>query len=227
MKLTPRIGNTSNIELYGLQVKRDQVSSIRVYMENGDADDVYLCATRADFCEAIRTGESADTAMTNGQELIDEGLIFAKVGAGAWANICGWANKMQIGPINEQEYVDVQIKSVLPVGLSSVGTIQAGLAFRVAGTQADDSLLPASAGVTISGGAISELNQVYTFLSAGILTSATDARLEYSSDGYWRVWSSSIAKGAIAKGGNISNIPARGWVWINRARDLPNVILGA
>jgi len=153
-------------------------------------------------------------------------MIEAKVGAGAWASICGWANKLQIGPINEQEYVEVQLKSVIASDAKSTGTVYAGLAFRVAGTEADDSLLSAADGVTVSGGYFSELNQVYTFVSSGFLTAPNGAYLQFNAfDGYWRMSNNAGTVGAYIKGGTINEIPSRGWKWINRRLEMPRPIV--
>lgn len=225
MKLTPRIGNTSNFELYGLQIKRGETVTIRVYMENGDAADVYLCATRADFTEEKRPGESDETAINNGQELIDEGLILARIGAGAWESICGWANKMQIGPIDEQEYVEVQLKSDLPAGLTSSGTVYAGLAFRVSGTEADDTNLDGTGSIIVSGTGYSAINQTYTYSSPGILTAPNGSLLCFTS-GYWYLENGAGLSFFYAVGGTQAMIPAKGWRGISKEqRLLPNPIL--
>jgi hypothetical protein len=224
MKIIARVGNTSNNELYGLLIKRDTVSTIRVYIENGNATDVYLCATRSDFVENKRTGEADDTAKANGQELIDSGLILARVGAGAWTNICGWSNKMQIGPVAEQAYVDVQLKSDLATA-ETTGTAYIGLAFRIAGTEASDTPIDPTTGAVVSGGYFSELNQSYAYISAGLLRAANNATITYSTfDGYWRIRNNAGNLGAFAYSGNINQLPARGWGWINRRTELPNLI---
>ena len=229
MKLTPRIGNTSNIELYGVQIKRDQTVTIRVYMENGDADDVYLCATRADFVEQKRTGEADDTARANGQELLSAGAILAKVGAGAWTNICGWSNKLQIGPLNEQAYIDVQLKSDLTNAPLSTGTVQAGLAFRIAGTEADDTFLDPSSGagtITVSGCGYTALNQDYIYHSPGVWVASNNALIRLIS-GYWYLEAPiSNDRTYFSYYQNSGNIPSRGWQDTRRSgRLLPNPIL--
>lgn len=226
MKITPIVSTTDNLQLYGLQIKRGETSTIRVFIENGNASDVYLCAVRADFVETQRPGESDEIAINNGQELIDDDMIEAKIGAGEWASICGWANKLQIGPINEQEYVEVQLKSVIASDVKPTGTVYAGLAFRVAGTEADDSLLSAADGVTVSGGYFSELNQTYTFVSSGLLTASNGAYIQFNAfDGYWRMSNNAGTVGAYVKGGTINEIPSRGWKWMNRKLEMPRPIV--
>lgn len=232
MKLVPRIGNTNNVELYGLQIRRNAVVTARIYVENGDATDVYMCAVRADFTEQKRVGESDETAKNNGQELINEGMIQAKIGAGEWANICGWSNKIQLGPINEQNYVDVSLRCVFPSGADSAGTVYAGLAFRLSGSPREDTMIDATSGVTVLGAGLSGVNQTYTLISPGYLLASNGAYLRFYATPSWSGWSMTAEPPIINPGsyfspfGTVSQIPVAGWRNTNRqGRILPNPIL--
>jgi hypothetical protein len=119
----------------------------------------------------------------------------------------------------------VQFKSDLPAGLTSSGTVYAGLAFRVSGTEADDTNLDGTGSIIVSGTGYSAINQTYTYSSPGILTAPNGSQLRFIS-GYWYLEAVVGLGFFYVYGGTQSLTPARGWIGISKKqRPLPNPIL--
>jgi hypothetical protein len=113
----------------GIKINAGDEITLRLYV-SATTTETLINATRADFLENERTGEDSTVARANGQELIDEGMIEAKVGAGAWANICGFANALDLGAVSSASYATFSLRVVVPPGADTIGSVGVGLAIR-------------------------------------------------------------------------------------------------
>lgn len=117
------IRNTSDAEVssidFGSTIGTSDTVTIRVY-NSGDATaaDLFIgCATVVwAFAGALNS---------QGQELVDNQWIQAKVGAGAWTPIGGDpsvpANILTLTPPAAGAYVEVSLRLVVPAGVSTAG----------------------------------------------------------------------------------------------------------
>lgn len=224
MKITIIAASTANLELYGLQIPTSTEITARFFVEGGNATSILLCATRADFAENQLTDEPDDTANGNGRELLDGGMIQAKLVGGTWQDIAGFENSLEIGPVAEQGYVSVVFRSALAANLASMGTVYAGLAFRVAGTVGATETITAGASIEVVGCADSSINGVYDYSSESFYTKNSGQQyLQWS--GRWQLYSYTTNGRYSNAGGDASNFPVRGWRDQNRPETLPMPIL--
>lgn len=103
------VTTTSDEAIFGLKLISGETAELRLHSEDGTTETL-LHATRADFGETSPTGETTEAEKMQGQEIFDAGQIYAKVGAGAWQNICGYANKIDLGAISAAGSVDFSLK---------------------------------------------------------------------------------------------------------------------
>jgi len=118
------ITDSTGGNLNGFSLKSGQTISIRVYSPLG-ATSCLLNACRADFVESSPTGETTETAILHGQELIDDDAITARIAPAAFATICGFSNALELGPIAPGGYAEVDISVTI-----SAGRVAFGLAVR-------------------------------------------------------------------------------------------------
>ena len=107
--MKPYLTNTSGAKINGVVLTFGNVLTLRCYVPNGTAEClIYAC--RADFVESSPTGESARVAALHGQELLNNGSIQGKTGAGAWQNIAGFSNALSLGAITAGNYEEFEIR---------------------------------------------------------------------------------------------------------------------
>jgi len=103
------VTTTSDEAIFGLKLISGETAELRLHSDDGTIETL-LHATRADFGETNPSGESDDAAKMQGQGIFDAGLIYAKIGAGEWQNICGYANSIDLGAISAAGSVDFSLK---------------------------------------------------------------------------------------------------------------------
>lgn len=127
--ITATIKTSTGAQINGIKLNAGEELALRLYVSSTTANTL-ISATRADFLENKRTGEDDSTARANGQELIDEGMVEAKTGAGAWQNICGFANALDLGAVDSASYATFSLRVTVPAGADSIGAVGIGLAIR-------------------------------------------------------------------------------------------------
>lgn len=125
MRKEAYITDASGIRINGLLFNSGESRTIRIYVPTGTTQ-AYIRAMRADFVQEQLTGEDDSTALGNGQELIDDGIIEGRLSGGIWQNICKRANQLDLGAIADGTYKEVEIRVLEDTTLSTVGVVGIG-----------------------------------------------------------------------------------------------------
>lgn len=129
-KPTITITDSAGNSISGLRLMPDVVSTIRIYC-SAIAANIYLNATRGDFLEEQAAGEDESTARTNGQELLEDGLIQARLSGGTWQDIGFFENALDLGAFAAGAYKSVDIRVVSDSSISTIGLTAIGFAIRI------------------------------------------------------------------------------------------------
>lgn len=130
MKIIASITDSAGVQIVGLQLSNLEEKALRCYVE-ANASEVKINATRADFCEQKRTGETAAISTSNGQDILDDGYFEGRLIGGTWQNISNFTNALSLGAIAKDAYVAFEIRLNIPTNLVSYNTsIIMGLAIR-------------------------------------------------------------------------------------------------
>lgn len=130
-KPTITITDSSGNTISGLRLNQGETATIRIYTDTAGA--IVLNAVRGDFREIALTGEDESTARTNGQELIDEGIIEGSKTGATWQNIGGFDNALYLGNIAAGSYATAMIRIKEDTTLSTIGLTAIGFAVRLGG----------------------------------------------------------------------------------------------
>lgn len=109
---------TAGATVLGLTIAAGETLLLRCYSTAGSSD-VRINACRVDCREDAPSGEDADTSVLQGQALIDADQIEARIGAGVWAGITGFANALELGNIAALGYTEFEIRTTIPSGISA------------------------------------------------------------------------------------------------------------
>lgn len=118
--MTEYITNINDEKIKGIILKPGEVLRLRCYSTEGTAD-ARINAVRSDLREIAPAGEEADTSEAYGQELIDNGLVEGRLVGGIFANICKFANALELGSVAALGYTEFEIKTKITSGVASFG----------------------------------------------------------------------------------------------------------
>lgn len=130
MKINASITDSTGAAIVALQLSNLEERALRCYVD-ADASEVKINATRSDFCEQKRTGETDAMSASNGQDVLDDGYFEGRLIGGTWQNISTFTNALSLGAIAEDAYVAFEIRLNIPTNLVSYNnSIIMGLAIR-------------------------------------------------------------------------------------------------